>query len=410
MDGAREILATQNPVGGRLRTNRHILLLGETLNRAALFNLAFFLSLAVTVPVRADQPKYEDLSAFLEPLRAKAGVPALAAAVIVGGKIKAVGATGMRKFGAGVPVTVDDQFHLGSCTKAITAMLIAKLVEEGRLTWNTTTAEVFPEFSESMNEKFRSVTIRHLLNHRAGLPGKPWPSGMTFMQVHRLPGTPRQQRLEYARLMLAAPPIYTSGSKYVYSNAGFAIAGAMAERVMDTSWETLLAKRVFGPLGITSAGYGAMGAPGKIEQPWQHRFDNGRILPIKPGPLADNPPAIGPAGTVHMNVRDWARFVAEHVNEGRKRGKLLKSATYRTIHKAPFGGEYAFGWIVAPRPWAKGDALTHTGSNNSNFAVVWAAPKRGFAVLVMTNVAGGNVAVKVDEIVGALMKKFPLRP
>lgn len=381
---------------------------GETLKHKVFWGLGILLSLAMALPVRAGQPKYDDLSTFLEPLRAKSDLPALAAAVVMGGKIKAVGAVGVRKLGADVPVTVDDQFHLGSCTKAMTATLIAKLVEDGKLTWDTTPAEIFPEFSASMNERFRGVTMRHLLSHRAGLPGESSPPGMTLLQVHGLPGSPRQQRLKYVRLMLAEPPAYVAGSKYVYSNAGYAIAGAMAEQVMDKPWETLMAEQVFGPLGITSAGFGAMGTPGKIIQPWQHRLADGKTRPIGPGLLSDNPPAIAPAGTVHMNVADWARFVADHVNEGKIKGGLLELATYRTIHNAPFGGEYAYGWIVAPRPWANGDALTHAGSNTMNFAVVWVAPKRGFAILVMTNVAGDDIAARVDGIVGALIGKFLL--
>ena len=374
------------------------------------FSLGILPSLAVSLPLSAGEPKYDDLSTFLEPLRSKADLPALAAAVVMDGKIKAVGAVGVRKVRADVPVTVDDQFHLGSCTKALTATLIATLVDDEKLTWDTTVADVFPELSPGMHEGFRSVTMRHLLSHRAGLPGETSPAGMTLRQVHGLPGSSRQQRLEYTRLMLAESPDYTAGSKFVYSNAGYAIAGAMAERVMDESWETLIAQRVFTPLGITSFGFGAMGKPGKIDQPWQHKLVRGTTVPIEPGPLADNPPAIGPAGTVHMNVTDWARFVAEHVKEGKKRGRLLARKTYRTIHKAPFGGDYAYGWIVAPRPWANGDALTHAGSNTINFAVVWAAPKRGFAILVMTNVAGDDIAAKVDEIVGALLQKFLLNP
>lgn len=378
------------------------------LKYTVLFSLGLFPPLAAAPPLKAGHPKYDDLSKFLEPLRAKSDLPALAAAVVMNGKIKAVGVVGVRKLGAEVPVTMDDQFHLGSCTKAMTATLIAKLVDGGKLTWETTPAEVFPEFSEGMNEGFRTVTMRHLLSHRAGLPGESAPAGMTLLQVHRLPGSPRDQRLEYTRLMLSPPPACAAGSKYVYSNAGYAIAGAMAERVMDEPWETLIADQVFGPLGITSAGFGAMGTPGKIDQPWQHRMAGGKALSIGPGPLADNPPAIAPAGTVHMNVTDWARFVADHVNEGKKGGRLLTRKTYRTIHTAPFGGEYAFGWIVAPRSWAEGDALTHAGSNTMNFAVVWAAPKRGFAVLVMTNIAGGDVPARVDEIVFALIQKFLL--
>lgn len=380
----------------------------RTPKHTVLFALGVLLSFAVTLSAKADQPKFDDLSVFLEALRAKADVPALAAAVIIHGEVKAARAVGVRKLGEEVRVTVDDQFHLGSCTKSITATLIAKLVEDDKLTYDTTLAEVFPELSQNMNEKFRSVTVRHLLSHRAGLPGESAPAGMTLRQVHALAGSPREQRLEYTRLMLAAPPMYAAGSRYVYSNAGYAIAGAIAERVMDTPWETLLAEQIFGPLGITSAGFGAMGTPGKIDQPWQHRLVDGRTRPIGPGPLADNPPAIGPAGTVHMNVADWARFVADHVNEGKKQGSLLKPQTYQTIHEAPFGGQYAYGWIVAPRPWANGNALTHAGSNTMNFAVVWAAPKRGFAILVMTNVGGGDVAARVDEIVGALLRKYLL--
>lgn len=330
--------------------------------QTVLLGLGIFLAHALALPVIAGQPKYDDLSAFLEPLRAKSELPALAAAVVLAGQIKAVGAVGVRKYGVKVPVTIDDQFHLGSCTKAMTATLIAKLVEGKKLTWDTTITEMFPEFSEGLNDGFRSVTIRHLLSHRAGLPKKLSPVGMTWLQVHAMPGSPRQQRLKYTQLMLAVPPTYPVGSKYVYSNAGYAIAGAMAERVMDKPWETLIMEQIFAPLGITSAGFGAMGAPGKIDQPWQHRLVNGKIHPIEPGPLADNPPAIAPAGTVHMNIADWARFVADHADEGRKKSRLLKRTTYRKIHRAPYGGEYAYGWIVTPRPWAKGDAITHAGS------------------------------------------------
>ena len=403
--GAISIKTLQGAIVNTGRPNR---MRGRTLKCAVLLGLAVSLFLPSILPARADEPKCEDLSTFLEPLRVKTGVPALAAAVVMGGKIKAVGAVGTRKFGTDVPVTVDDQFHLGSCTKAMTATLIAKLVEDDKLTWNTTPAQVFPELSAGMSEGFRSATLRHLLNHRSGLPADSSPPGMTLMHVHGLPGSPREQRLEYARLMLAATPAYEIGSEYIYSNTGFAVAGAMAERVMDKPWETLMAEEIFEPLGITSAGFGPMGTLGKIVQPYQHRLVNGNTLPIGPVPVSDNPPAIGPAGTVHMNVGDWAKFVIDHVNAGRKKGGLLKRATYRKMHKAPFGGDYAYGWVVAPRPWAKGDALTHAGSNTSNFAVVWIAPKRSFAILVMTNVAGDGVSERVDEVIRALLDKFLL--
>jgi CubicO group peptidase (beta-lactamase class C family) len=105
--------------------------------------------------------------------------------------------------------------------------------------------------------------------------------------MHRLPGAPRDQRWAYVAMFLREKPENPPGSRYVYANAGYAALGAIAERITDTAWETLLARRVFEPLGMRSAGFGAMGTPGKIEQPWQHR-EGKPPAPVEPGPLSDN--------------------------------------------------------------------------------------------------------------------------
>ena len=75
---------------------------------------------------------------------------------------------------------------------------------------------------------------------------------------------------------------------------------------------------------------------------------------------------MGPAGTVHCSVPDWAKFAALHLaGEPWKGSKLLKPATFRTLHTPPPGREYAGGWIVVERSWAGGVALNHNGSNTS---------------------------------------------
>src|SRR5262249_38888714 len=99
------------------------------------------------------------LDARLAPLLARYELPALAAAVVKDGTVVAVGAVGTRKAGATIPVTVHDRFHLGSDTKAMTALLAAMLVEEGKLRWNVTVAEVFPEFAEQIDPGLRRVTL-----------------------------------------------------------------------------------------------------------------------------------------------------------------------------------------------------------------------------------------------------------
>ena len=97
-------------------------------------------ALGATRPART-QPALQSLEDSLEPVRKKHELPALAAAVITDGRLSALGATGVRKAGTNVSVTRSDAFHIGSCTKAMTATLLAILIDQGRLRWETTLAE-----------------------------------------------------------------------------------------------------------------------------------------------------------------------------------------------------------------------------------------------------------------------------
>src|SRR5512147_3235278 len=76
------------------------------------------------------------LDGVLQPYRERFGLPAVAAAVARGGAVVTAGAVGTRRHGTDAPVTRDDRFHLGSDTKAMTALIAAMLVEEGRLRWD----------------------------------------------------------------------------------------------------------------------------------------------------------------------------------------------------------------------------------------------------------------------------------
>ena len=112
----------------------------------------------------------EDVSALLEPIRQKHALPALAAAAVLDGKIVAIGATGMRQMGGTKPVTVEDKWHLGSCTKSMTASLAAMLVDEGKIGWQSTVGGVLGKQVKDMDSKWAPVTLELLLGHRAGAP------------------------------------------------------------------------------------------------------------------------------------------------------------------------------------------------------------------------------------------------
>ena len=90
---------------------------------------------------------------------------------------------GTRRAGVNIPVTINDRFHLGSDTKAMTSLLAAMLVEEGKLRWNTTLAEVFPELAEKMDAGFRNVTLEQLLSHTSGIPSDNEDIGNIFAEA-----------------------------------------------------------------------------------------------------------------------------------------------------------------------------------------------------------------------------------
>jgi CubicO group peptidase (beta-lactamase class C family) len=303
---------------------------------------------------------------LLETIRRKHKLPALAGAIVTSKGPIAIGAVGVRKNGTDIPVSIDDEWHLGSDTKAMTATLIGALIDKGKLQWETTLEQLYPNIATSMTPELRRVTILQLLSHRAGLPANlDWQSIPRTIPI-------REQRQMALKMANAIKLDSTPGTQYEYSNLGYVIAGVMAEKAVNSSWEEQMARTVFSPLGMSSASFGGTGTPGKIDQPWGHDAA-GRPVSSN-GPAMDNPPVMGPAGTIHCSLTDWAKFIADQLRGARGERALLKTETYKRLHTPPFGGDYALGWTVTERAWGGGRVLTHAGSNTMNFALVWMSP------------------------------------
>ena len=357
---------------------------------------------AAALAAEEDAPR-RAIEATLERIRAEHGLPAIGVAVIDGGKTVVATAVGVRSLAADERVGPDDRFHLGSCTKAMTATLFE--VVEGAPRRDVPLATVLPDLADRMLAAYRPVTIDHLLAHRAGLPHTV-PDGASLMEMHRFPGSARDQRRRYVELIVATKPVGPAGETFAYSNAGYVVAGLALEEATGKSWEELMRERLFRPLGMTTGGFGAPARAGRLDQPWAHRWDGERLVPVPPGPLADNPLALGPAGTVHASMADWARFVAAHLDGG----PLLTREQRAALHAPPFGGSYAGGWAITERAWAEEGksrtVLTHAGSNTLNFCVAWLAPARRFAVLVATNAGGPAAPTACDAVAAAMVKRY----
>jgi CubicO group peptidase (beta-lactamase class C family) len=358
-------------------------------------------SAAATKPGKPSVAEHslEDLADLLAPIRKQHNMPALGAAVIVDGKLVALGVDGVRKLGDATLVTRDDLWHLGSCTKAMTATLLAQQVALGKLSFATTVGEALPKLRAGMHAESRQITIEQLLQHRSGLPSQP-PTAQ-WLELFDFEGTTIEARREVAATMLAKPPEAKPGERFLYSNAGYMIAGAVLEAVTGKSWQELLQADLFVPLAMQHVGFGPPGRDGHVDQPWGHVTGKRGSVAM----FADNPPALGPAGTVHASLSDWAKFVALHLGVAAQQASpLLGTKMLRALHTPPTGADYALGWVATTRAWAPGPILWHNGSNTMWYAVTWLAPEAKFAVLVTCNHGDGSKAC--DDAAAACIRRF----
>jgi CubicO group peptidase (beta-lactamase class C family) len=311
----------------------------------------------------------DTLTSLLELIRAETNTPALGALVGDARGIRAQAVVGIREAGKTDQARLDDPFHIGSCTKAMTATLAARLVEQNQMRWELTVAEAFPNLKEHIHRDYQGVTLRHLLLHRSGLPEDRTPNPILFLKIRGLQGDIRQQRQQAVAWVLEQPPAAAPGTQFAYSNFGYLIAGAMLESATGRSWEQLMRDHLFKPLKMRTAGFGV-----------PRHFAGHTGNPPKPT-FYDNPPVLGPAGTVHCSLRDWAAFVRVHLQSALGiKTPFLRPESVAELHTDPHQQGYAMGWAIP-----QSGVLTHAGSNTLWFAVATVEPRANRFYLVATN-------------------------
>src|SRR6185503_2746104 len=154
----------------------------------------------------------------------------------------------------------------------------------------------------SMNRQLANATLERILQHRSGLPG--FTEATDFMALPPFDGTVVEQRRAFAAYVLQGAAVIPG--EYLYSNAGYIVAAAMAERVTSKSWEELMEARIFGPLGMqVSRGWPTATDP---EQPWGHfPFGDGYVA-LDPTDF-EIPGILGPAGDITMSIQEYAKFI-----------------------------------------------------------------------------------------------------
>ena len=380
---------------------------------------AVVIALAVCCIARAAKAQVA-LDAELKAFLTRYELPALAAVVAIEGRVVAVGAVGTRRTGTKTPVTVNDRFHLGSDTKAMTALLAAMYVEEGKLRWRSTVAEVFPKLVAKMDSRLQRVTLEQILSHTSGIPSDNDAFKNVVIRSVRQDGNLDDLRYWLVGQWCTQPLESKPGTKFAYANMGYTLVGAMVERVAGKTWDELITERIFTPLGLRTAGLGPQASPGKVDAPLGHQIVDGKIKAFLAGPDADVPLIIGPAGIAHMSILDFARWAAWNAGEGKRGPLLVRPETLRKLHTPvvsmptmkdpvpgrPPGGRYGLGWGELPVAWAPRPLLYHGGSNGKNLAHIWLDTKRDYAMVTATNIATRKADEGLFSLARVLYSRF----
>jgi CubicO group peptidase (beta-lactamase class C family) len=347
-----------------------------------------------------------ELQRFVNEMRLTQRLPGLAVVVVRSDGQPRVYVSGERRIGKGDPITPADLMHLGSLTKGITATVIGALAEQGRMTLDTTIGQAFPELSAKMQPAYRDVSVRQLLAHSGGV--QPYRTRESLQWMLALKGTATEQQYAFLERVLAEPPRFEPGTRHEYSNAGGAIAGAVAERIGGAPYRQLVQELVFAPLG----GHAAFGNPGlaAMPQPWGHtRAVFGTVMEVTPADAVYTTPlAIEPAGDVSLSPQDYGRFLQLHLRGLRGRDDVLRATTVQDLHRkvAPINPSLGFvmGWSVMPRDGVQ--SHEQVGSYGAYVAYATIQASRDVAVGAFTNLGGGQ---DVRDAVGRVALQIATR-
>lgn len=322
-------------------------------------------------------------------------VPGMAAIIIRNFRAEREVVAGIRRLGSTDPIRRGDRWHLGSDGKAMTATLIARLVERGVLSWDATLEQMLPDLTSVMRDEYRDVTLPDLLSHRSGLPENPRDTDFLITFV-RNPAPLPEQRTRYITAALDEAPAVAKRGDPSYSNTGFIMAGAIAERATGQSYEALMQEEIFRPLRMPSVTYETYDSREGPREPIGHT--GGRIADQLYDP---NPPVMAPSDCgFRLSLRDWSRFCIDQMRGEHGAGRLLRAETYRFLHTRQGDKAFGLGWEARTRIFGRqGPVINHSGSNGNWMAQAVLFPESGDGVLVVANSAYGMDGNTVSEAV-----------
>lgn len=315
-------------------------------------------------------------SQFVDSIRIVYNIPELSYAVINSKAILEIEALGKHSIELSDAATINDRFHIGSNTKAMTAFIVAKYVEKGKLKWTTKFFDIFPEWKEESNVEYHQITLQDLLSHRARI--QPF-QGENDPSIPEFKGTKQEKRNSFGKFVLTLNPVDVDTThKFIYSNAGYTLATMMLERVTKKSWEQLVEKVFHKDLKL-DVGF-SWPENQKSKDTWGHLFENDKLIPVA-STVDYNLDFTEPAGDLNIKLKDYIKFIQLNLDGLEGNNNYLTAKTYQFIHKGI--ENYSLGWYNI---YENGKELsTHSGTVETYYSLVHIDRIQGKAYIIFTN-------------------------
>jgi CubicO group peptidase (beta-lactamase class C family) len=314
----------------------------------------------------------------------KTGVPGLAIAVVYQDEVVYLKGFGVREIGKPETVDADTVFQLASVSKPLASTVVAALITDGKITWDSRIADLDPTLQMYDPWVTREVTLRDLFAHRSGLPDH---AGDLLEDL----GYNREEILYRLRYQKSDSSLR---AHYAYTNFGFTAAAVAAAKAAGKPWEDVAAEKLYQPLGMTQTNSRHADFDASLNHARLHVRVDGKWV----AKYTRNPDAQSPAGGVSSSAGDMAQWLRLQLGTGKFEGKQVVDAealaeTHRPqiIREAPHNpatdsaGFYGLGWNVNYDDQT-GVRLSHSGAFNLGAATaVVLLPAEALGIAVLSN-------------------------
>ena len=354
---------------------------------------ALLLSLALAAALPASAAGPSPFTPMLDSTVERHHLPGIAMAVVDNGQVVFTGTRGERRAGSGEPIDADTLFKIASNSKAMTAAVLARLVDRGLLAWDDPVTKFLPQFRMHDPWVTEHMQVRDLLIHNSGLGLGAgdlmlWPEPNAFTRADIIAG------LEHLK------PVTSFRSGYAYDNLMYVVAGEVAAAAGGKPFDQLLREEVFIPLGMTrcQAGTWSVAKVGNVAQPHARR-ESGNVVVNADTDIAPDLTSMA-AGGIRCSLRDMTRWMQVLLDPTRVPGWLSepqRRALWTAHMPMPLGerqrrwdnahfSAYGYGWRLSDMDgqWK----VAHTGTLSGMYSSLALLPDRKVGVVILINGEG----------------------